>query len=113
MAINGNTLRVYQERQNASIYIGGTEMANQDGEVQIIRSDKVLGSYRYSENNTYGLQCKTGMVNTGNDIYIWDLINGVIVRDSNGMMPIVGRVTLGEYSNDFKMERFFKEKSNW
>jgi hypothetical protein len=111
LATSGNTLRVYQERQNASIYIGGTEMANQDGEVQIIRSDKVLGSYRYSQDNNYGLQCKTGMVNTGNDIYIWDLINGVVVRDSNGMMPIVGRITMGEYSNDFKMERFFKEKS--
>jgi hypothetical protein len=108
----GTTLKVYMEKKSASILIGRQEYVDDKGNITIASSDVVLGSIRYPE-NTFGTQFIESVSKSNRYTYGFDIFNAVMWRDSaNGLFPISGRYEEAGVQGDYKMESWFKEKSD-
>jgi len=111
MVESGDTLKVYQTIKSASIQIGRTEYTDTTGSTQVVASDKILGSIRYSFTN-YGTVYPTSITQNNRYIYGFDIFNGVVWRDSaNGLFPISGRYEAADAGGDYKMQTYFKSKA--
>ena len=107
----GNVVSVLQKANVASIYIGGREVATQEGNTEVYASDKVLGSVRDSASQ-YGIQHKAAVAKLDSGFAFYDNRNGVVCRKySTGIIPITGRWSTSEGSVDYKMSKYFKELS--
>jgi hypothetical protein len=105
----GGTLRVYFERNNASIYVNKTSLQQQDGVSQVVLSDQVLNQPNYSP-YLYGTVFPESVRMVDRHVYFFDVYRGCFVRDSaNGMIPISGKK--GSNESDYKMESWWKEKA--
>lgn len=105
----GGTLRVYFERNSASIYVNKTSLQQQDGVSQVVLSDQVLNQPNYSP-YLYGTVFPESVRMVDRYVYFFDVYRGCFVRDSaNGMIPISGKKGSNEF--DYKMESWWKEKS--
>jgi len=97
----GNTLKVYFERNTASVLVNKQQFYNADGTSQIVKSDNVLGDAVYS-NYHYGTIFPESVFLKDRTVYFFDVYRKVFVRDSpNGIEPI----------SDNKMRRYFDEKA--
>jgi len=97
----GNTLKVYFERNSASVLVNKQQFYNADGTSQIIKSDEILGDAVYS-NYHYGTTFPESVFLKDRTVYIFDIYRDAFIRDSpNGIEPI----------SDYKMRRYFDEKS--
>jgi len=97
----GNTLKVYFERNTASVLVNKQQFYNADGTSQIVKSDNVLGDAVYS-NYHYGTIFPESVFLKDRTVYFFDVYRKVFVRDSpNGIEPI----------SDYKMRRYFDEKA--
>ena len=109
MVLRGDTLRVYQEKKNTSIYIGSVIITRPDGSEELVASDRVLGTIVPSR-DSYGTQHPDSVCKVGRTIYFYDQYNGEFLRDAvNGVFPVSGRVTVNEYNFDYKMRSYFKD----
>lgn len=107
----GDTLKVYQDVKASSIQIGRREYVDAMGNKQVVTSDQVLGSIRYS-NTSYGTVFAESVTKNNRHIYGFDIYNGVLWRDSaNGIFPVSGRFQSADGAGDYKMESAFKSKS--
>ena len=108
----GTTLKVYMEKKSASILIGRQEYMDANGKVTIATSDVVLGAIRYPE-NTFGTQWIESITKNNRYTYGFDIYNAVMWRDSaNGIFPISGRYQEAGQTGDYKMQSWFREKSD-
>lgn len=108
----GNTLKVYQEKKASSIGVGRTEYVNADESGQDVQvQNYVLGSVRYSHTG-YSTVFPESIAKNNKFIYFFDIYNGVMCRDSvNGIFPISGRYADVGGDADYKMQKWFKDKS--
>lgn len=107
----GDTLKVYQDVKAASILIGRQEYTDSAGNAQVVTSDRVLGSIRYSEAG-HGTINPESILKNNRYVYGWDIYNGVVWRDSaNGVFPISGRFESVNGRGSYKMDTYFKEKA--
>ncbi len=107
----GNTLKVYMQKKSASINIGRAEYQDTDGKLTTASSEVILGSIRYPENN-FGTQWLESISKNNKFVYGFDVFNGVMWRDSsNGIYPISGRFEDAYGNGDYKMETWFRDKS--
>lgn len=98
----GNTLKVYFERNSASVLVNKTQLYDADGQSQVVKSDKVLGDVVYS-NYHYGTIFPESVLLKDRTVYFFDIYRDAMIRDSsNGIEPI----------SDYKMRRYFKEKAD-
>jgi len=105
----GGTLRVYFERNSASIYVNKAQFYNEDGTSQIIKSDNILSQPNYSP-YLYGTIFPESVRMVDRHVYFFDIYRGCFVRDSsNGMVPISG--IKGSTEANYKMSTYFKEKA--
>lgn len=87
---SGNTLIVWLERDNQSIYVGkaGLAQAQQDGREIVVSTDQVLSS-TYPSLGGYGTAFPESVVMVGRNAYFFDLAHSAIMRRSvNGIDPI-------------------------
>lgn len=97
----GNVLKVYQERKVTSFYLKTTSSIDADGNDTFVFSSDVMSIGRQSIDD-YGCTHFTSYVKNVRNAYFFDIVNGVVVRDSaNGFQEI---------SNN-KMHTYFKDKS--
>ena len=97
----GNTLKIYFERNSASVLVGKTQLYDADGQSQIVKSDKILGDAVYS-NYHYGTIFPESVILKDRTIFFFDIYRDAYIKDSpNGLTPI----------SDAKMMRYFDEKS--
>ena len=97
----GNTLKVYFERNSASVLVNKTQFYSADGVSQILKSDNVLGDVAYS-NYHYGTVFPESVTMKDRTVYFFDVYRKAFLQDSaNGVQPI----------SDYKMRRYFKEKA--
>jgi len=84
----GHVLKVYFERNSASVMVNKTQYTDADGISQVVKSDLVLGSVEYS-NYHYGTIFPESVLLIDRTIYFYDIYRKAYVRDaSNGMFPI-------------------------
>lgn len=84
----GHVLKVYFERNSASVMVNKTQFLDADGVSQVVKSDQVLGTVEYS-NYHYGTIFPESVFLIDRTIYFYDIYRKVYVRDSsNGIFPI-------------------------
>jgi hypothetical protein len=97
----GNVLKVYFERNSASVLVNKQQIYNADGTSQLVKSDNVLGDAVYS-NYHYGTIFPESVLLKDRTVYFYDIYRDAFLRDSsNGIEPI----------SHYKMRRYFREKS--
>jgi hypothetical protein len=107
----GDTLKVYQDVKSSSILIGRQEYSDSVGNTQVVTSNRVLGSIRYSP-TSYGTIFPESVTKNNRYVYLFDVYNGAVCRDSaNGIFPISGRFEAVDGRGSYKMETYFKEKA--
>lgn len=107
----GDTLKVYQDVKSSSILIGRQEYSDSAGNEQVVTSNRVLGSIRYSP-TSYGTIFPESVTKNNRYVYLFDVYNGAVCRDSaNGIFPISGRFEAVDGRGSYKMETYFKEKA--
>lgn len=87
---SGNTLIVWMERDNQSIYVGkaGLAQAQADGREIVVSTDQVLSS-TYPSLGGYGTTFPESVIMVGRNAYFFDLANSAIMRRSvNGVDAI-------------------------
>ena len=106
MATRGNVLRLYCPHKTASIYLNAVEGSLPDGTTNYVYTDRVFGTMRWS-NDRYGCSDEKSIVEAGDSIYFYDSRDNDIIRDTiGGMIPIAGKISVGENSYDGKMKSF-------
>lgn len=106
MATRGNVLRLYCPHKTASIYLNAVEGNLPDGTTNYVYTDRVFGTMRWS-NDRYGCSDEKSIVEAGDSIYFYDSRDNDIIRDTiGGMIPIAGKISVGENSYDGKMKSF-------
>lgn len=84
----GHVLKVYFERNSASIMVNKIQFLDADGVSQVVKSDKVLGTVEYS-NYYYGTIFPESVFLIDRTIYFYDIYRKCYVRDSsNGVFAI-------------------------
>lgn len=98
----GYILRVNQEIKNTSIYIGRVVFNQADGQSgQVGTTSNLIGTIMPSQLD-FGTVFPMSVVTNGTHQYMFDVFNGVVIRDSyNGPHPI----------SNYGMSSFFKEIS--
>jgi hypothetical protein len=98
----GDMLKVLFENNVASIPVNKTQFYDADGTSQVVKSDDVLGSINYSEED-YGCANPESALVVDRSLYFFDLRRKCYVRNApNGSFPI----------SDYKMKKYFIDKSN-
>jgi hypothetical protein len=98
----GDVLSVLFANNVASVLVSATQMYNNDGTSQVLKSDSVLGSVNYSEED-YGCINPESVVVVDRSVYFFDLTRKCYVRKApNGMFAI----------SDYKMKKYFIDKSD-
>lgn len=97
----GDTLKVYQERMTNSFYLKTTSSTSADGSQTYVFSDNVMSDARQSVFE-YGCTHFTSYTKTTRAAYYFDIINGVVIKDTPG-----GPVEISEQN----MHTYFKNKS--
>ena len=106
MATRGNVLRLYCPHKTASIYLNAVEGNLPNGTTNYVYTDRVFGTLRWSDDR-YGCSDEKSIVEAGDSIYFYDSRNNDIIRDTiGGMIPIAGKISVGENSYDGKMKSF-------
>lgn len=106
MATRGNVLRLYCPHKTASIYLNAVEGNLPNGTTNYVYTDRVFGTIRWSDDR-YGCSDEKSIVKAGDSIYFYDSRNNDIIRDTiGGMIPIAGKISVGENSYDGKMKSF-------
>ena len=86
--LRGYTLRIFQESNTSSAYLNRRNITNADGSDQLVLTDSLITQINPSQ-QYYGTIHKGSVIMYGDDIYFFDAINGIMVRDAeNGQMPI-------------------------
>jgi hypothetical protein len=84
----GHVLKVYFERNSASIMVNKAQFLDADGVSQVVKSDDVLGTVEYS-NYHYGTIFPESVFLIDRTIYFYDIYRKAYVRDSsNGVFAI-------------------------
>jgi hypothetical protein len=84
----GHVLKVYFERNSASIMVNKAQFLDADGVSQVVKSDDVLGTVEYS-NYHYGTIFPESVLLIDRTIYFYDIYRKAYVRDSsNGVFAI-------------------------
>jgi hypothetical protein len=97
----GNTLKVYFERNSASVLVNKQQLYNADGTSEVVKSDNVLGDAVYS-NYHYGTIFPESVMLKDRTVFFYDIYRDSYIKDSsNGLAPI----------SHNKMKRYFDEKS--
>lgn len=78
----GHVLKVYFERNSASIMVNKTQILDANGVSQVVKSDQVLGTVEYSNYN-YGTIFPESVFIIDRTIYFYDIYRKVYVRDSS------------------------------
>jgi len=88
MRERGYTLKIIQESNISSAFIGRREIQNADGSTQLVVTDSLIGTVNPSEYG-YGTKYPGSVVLYNNKIYFVDTIKGVVIRDAeNTPFPI-------------------------
>ena len=110
MAVRDNVLRMYLPYGTASVYLNAVEGNLPDGTSNYVYTDKVFGTLRWSKEK-YGCSDAETITKSADSVYFYDSINLDVIRDTKGgMIPIGGKISVGEYSNDGKMKSFLTSK---
>ena len=110
MAVRDNVLRMYLPYGTASVYLNAVEGNLPDGTSNYVYTDKVFGTLRWSKEK-YGCSDIETITKSADSVYFYDSINLDVIRDTQGgMIPIGGKISVGEYSNDGKMKSFLTSK---
>lgn len=97
----GYTLKILQEANYSTAFIGRREIQNADGSTQLVVTDSLIGNVNYSEDE-YGTKQKGSVVVNDRNLYFFDTIKGVVVRESgNTPFPI----------SNYYMVRYFSNKA--
>ena len=84
----GHVLKVYFERNSASVMVNKAQFLDADGISQIVKSDLVLGTVEYS-NYHYGTIFPESVYLIDRTVYFYDIYRKSYVRDSsNGVFAI-------------------------
>jgi hypothetical protein len=78
----GHVLKVYFERNSASIMVNKAQFRDADGVSQIVKSDDVLGTVEYS-NYHYGTIFPESVLLIDRTIYFYDIYRKSYIRDSS------------------------------
>jgi hypothetical protein len=97
----GDTLKVYQERMTNSFYLRTTASTSADGSQTYVFTDNVMSDARQSVFE-YGCTHFTSYVRSVREAYYFDIINGVVIKDTPGGPVVI---------SDQKMHTYFKSKA--
>jgi hypothetical protein len=98
----GDMLKVWYDNNVASVLVNKTLFFNSDGTSQVVKSDGVLGSANYSEDD-WGTVNPESIVVVDRTAYFYDQNRKTYVRNSvNGSFPI----------GDYKMSKYFEDQTN-
>lgn len=98
----GDTLKVYQERKTNSFYLKTTSSTSADGSQTYVFNDAVMSEARQSVFD-YGCTHFSSYVKTVRAAYYFDIINGVVIKDTPG-----GPVNISAQ----KQDTYFKNKAS-
>jgi len=106
--IGEQMLRVLQTSRRVTVDIGVAQRVSPDGTEEFVVSDRFFGSKRKSLNR-WGTQNPEGVIEVNGNLYYFDVHTGQMIRDGqSGQHPISGKVSMGEWSHDYKMHTYFK-----
>lgn len=84
----GYTLKMIQEFNYSTAFIGRKQIQNADGSTQLVVTDSLIGTVNPSE-QLYGTKYPGSVVAIGRNTYWLDGVKGVVIRESgNGAFPI-------------------------
>lgn len=110
MAVRDNVLRMYLPYGTASVYFNAVEGNLPDGTSNYVYTDRVFGTLRWSKEK-YGCSDIETITKSADSVYFYDSINLDVIRDTQGgLIPVGGKISVGEYSNDGKMKSFLTSK---
>jgi len=94
----GHVLKVYFERNSASVMVNKAQFLDADGISQIVKSDSVLGTVEYS-NYHYGTIFPESVTLIDRTVYFYDIYRKAYVRDSsNGVFAISNYKAVKKFS---------------
>jgi hypothetical protein len=101
MRLRGYTLKIYQESNTNSAYLNRRSITNADGSDQLVLTDNLITQINPSQQGQ-GTLHKGSVIMYGDDIYFFDAINGLMIRDAeNGQIPI----------SNYGAQRYFRDLS--
>lgn len=96
----GYTLKVLQQYNVASVYIGRTQTLDSANQTNLALTNTIFGTINPSTDN-YGCSNPESVRKNNRYLYFFDANNGLVIRDApNGMIPI----------SDYKMVSYFRDK---
>jgi hypothetical protein len=95
----GYTLKMIQEQNYNSAFIGRRQIQNADGSTQLVVTDSLIGSVNPSE-EMYGTKYPGSIITNGRRLYWLDTIKGCVVREA-GNQPF--RIS------DYGMVRYWRD----
>jgi hypothetical protein len=89
-AVRGEALRVYQTKEISTIVLGRSIPTNPDLSEQYILTNTKLGPVTPSRQG-YGGWKEQSTLQLDTDVFVWDVINGVFIKDTIGGVFDVGK----------------------
>ena len=107
-----NYIKAICEKRSVTIEIGREIVTRPDGTDELVAISRVFGTQRPSMNR-WGTKDFRSVVDTGTELFYFDSSSRQMLSDGqNGQFPISGKVSQGEYSQDFKMHSYFRDMTN-
>ena len=96
----GHVLKVLQRSKITSLYIGREMSLDGRGNEQVIYTDNVLGSKHPAVTN-YGTEHPGSILVTDRYMYLYDINNGCVIRDSANGQEEISRYGMESYFRDY------------
>ena len=104
-----NYIKAICEKRSVTIEIGREIVTRPDGQDELVAISRVFGTQRPSMNR-WGTMDFRSVVDTGTELFYFDRSSRQMLSDGqNGQFPISGKVSQGEYAQDYKMHSFFRD----
>lgn len=91
LKLRGFTLKILQESNTSSAYLNRRSITNADGSEQLVLTDNLITQINPSDKNQ-GTLHPGSVILYNDDIYFFDAVNGVFVRDAEN-----GQVAISDY----------------
>lgn len=111
MRIVGYTLKIVQETNYSTAFIGRRELQNTDGTTNIIVTDNLIGTINPSSYE-YGSKYHGSIISTGNRVYFFDSLKGKYVVDDGNGINEVAILTGVDGSAGTTMSKYWRGISN-